>query len=223
MSTSAFIGFKNDAGKIEGIRVNFDGYPDNILPWLQKKAETDNLREHIEMMCKEEGDDWRGLDSSSGAAESHKDHPPRRIIYKNLSSVHDQMSVSHDYIVDDKGVLYTGGGGVAGYKQISQPENSMGHRTEFDGMGLTKDVPKTWKGLLTSSSDKASVSENSATRSSSSGKYHINPKTGRPNKCTASVRACPYGGEENHYPSKQEAQKGFEKIMKKNLFTSHSR
>lgn len=38
--------------------------------------------------------------------------------------------------------------------------------------------------------------------------YHINQATGRPNKCTATKRACPVGGQ--HYPSKEDAQDGIE-------------
>lgn len=39
-------------------------------------------------------------------------------------------------------------------------------------------------------------------------RYHINQVTGRPNKCTATVRACPVGGQ--HYPSKEDAQDAIE-------------
>lgn len=39
-------------------------------------------------------------------------------------------------------------------------------------------------------------------------RYHINQATGRPNKCTATVRACPVGG--LHYPSKEDAQEAIE-------------
>lgn len=38
--------------------------------------------------------------------------------------------------------------------------------------------------------------------------YHVNEKTGRPNKCTATVRACPVGGE--HYASKEDAIEGIQ-------------
>lgn len=38
--------------------------------------------------------------------------------------------------------------------------------------------------------------------------YHINQATGRPNKCTATKRACPVGGQ--HYPSKEDAQDAIE-------------
>lgn len=38
--------------------------------------------------------------------------------------------------------------------------------------------------------------------------YHINQATGRPNKCTATKRPCPVGGQ--HYPSKEDAQDAIE-------------
>jgi hypothetical protein len=51
-------------------------------------------------------------------------------------------------------------------------------------------------------------------------KYHINQTTGRPNKCTATKRACPVGGQ--HYPSKEDAQDGIEAAAKaeNNTFTT---
>lgn len=42
--------------------------------------------------------------------------------------------------------------------------------------------------------------------------YHINQATGRPNKCTATKRACPVGG--LHYPSKEDAQDAIEDAAK---------
>lgn len=62
---------------------------------------------------------------------------------------------------------------------------------------------------------------NSATRNNNIGgntvgKYHINPETGRPNKCTASKRSCPFGGHENHYDNKDSARKAYELKMEKN-------
>lgn len=41
-------------------------------------------------------------------------------------------------------------------------------------------------------------------------KYHISPTTGRPNKCTATKKPCPFGGEEAHYGSKDAARKAYE-------------
>lgn len=45
-------------------------------------------------------------------------------------------------------------------------------------------------------------------------KYHISPKTGRPNKCTASLRACPVGGEGDHFPTQEEARRAYEERQK---------
>lgn len=45
-------------------------------------------------------------------------------------------------------------------------------------------------------------------------KYHINPETGRPNQCTATVRGCAYAQGDlipEHYDSKEEAQLAYEK------------
>lgn len=50
-------------------------------------------------------------------------------------------------------------------------------------------------------------------KSSSSQKYHISPSTGRPNICRATKTACPYGGAEAHYDSKDQARKAYEKSM----------
>jgi hypothetical protein len=44
-------------------------------------------------------------------------------------------------------------------------------------------------------------------------KYHINPETGRPNQCHAKIQ-CRFGGESDHYDSKEEARAGYEKNMK---------
>ena len=43
-------------------------------------------------------------------------------------------------------------------------------------------------------------------------RYHINPNTGNPNICRASVMDCPIGGA--HYKSEKDARAGFEAIMK---------
>jgi hypothetical protein len=44
-------------------------------------------------------------------------------------------------------------------------------------------------------------------------KYHINPKTGNPGKCTAK-RSCPFGDiDSDHYDSREEAQAAYEKQM----------
>ena len=44
-------------------------------------------------------------------------------------------------------------------------------------------------------------------------KYHISPSTGNPNKCSASVKPCPLGGENEHYPSKEAAREAYEKTQ----------
>ena len=52
-------------------------------------------------------------------------------------------------------------------------------------------------------------------------KYHINPETGRPNQCTATVYACKYavaGEIPEHYDSKEEARAAYEKQMKDKTF-----
>ena len=36
-------------------------------------------------------------------------------------------------------------------------------------------------------------------------KYHINPKTGSPNQCKATKGGCPFGGADNHFPSREAA------------------
>lgn len=41
-------------------------------------------------------------------------------------------------------------------------------------------------------------------------KYHISPSTGRPNLCQATKKACPLGGEDDHYSSKDEARAAYE-------------
>lgn len=41
-------------------------------------------------------------------------------------------------------------------------------------------------------------------------RYHVNPETGNPNKCNATVK-CPFGGEEAHFSTKQDAAAHFEK------------
>lgn len=44
-------------------------------------------------------------------------------------------------------------------------------------------------------------------------RYHINPRTGSPGKCSAMSRACPFGGESEHYDSQEEAYSAFESSM----------
>lgn len=49
-------------------------------------------------------------------------------------------------------------------------------------------------------------------------KYHISPKTDRPNICRAAK--CPLTGENEHYPTKKEAQAAYEKKMSHKTFNT---
>lgn len=51
-------------------------------------------------------------------------------------------------------------------------------------------------------------------------KYHISPSTGKPNICRAHSKPCPIGGADDHYPTKEAAQKGFEKAMSEQTMTA---
>ena len=44
-------------------------------------------------------------------------------------------------------------------------------------------------------------------------RYHVNPKTGNPGVCHAQAGKCPFGGDENHYPSENEARAAYEQKM----------
>lgn len=44
-------------------------------------------------------------------------------------------------------------------------------------------------------------------------KFHVNPKTGRTSACGAATR-CPFGGAEEHFPSREEAQAAYEKTQR---------
>lgn len=48
-------------------------------------------------------------------------------------------------------------------------------------------------------------------------RFHIT-ESGEPAECTASLRACPRGGVEDHYISAKDASNAFEKTMRPNLF-----
>lgn len=54
-------------------------------------------------------------------------------------------------------------------------------------------------------------------------KYHISPTTGRPNICRATVRACPIGGQDEHYSSADEARNAYETKMSDQTFQSVSK
>lgn len=48
--------------------------------------------------------------------------------------------------------------------------------------------------------------------------YHISPTTGRANKCSAQTGNCPFGGEQDHYATKEQAREAYEKDMSANTF-----
>lgn len=62
-------------------------------------------------------------------------------------------------------------------------------------------------------SEKASAGGQTSSPKGSAGMYHINPETGRPNKCYATKKACPFGGAASHFPTKEAARKGYEKAQ----------
>jgi hypothetical protein len=45
-------------------------------------------------------------------------------------------------------------------------------------------------------------------------RYHISPTTGNPNICRAQPGNCPFGAEEPHYTSKEDARVGYEELQK---------
>lgn len=47
-------------------------------------------------------------------------------------------------------------------------------------------------------------------------RYHVNPETGNPNICRAVKGGCPFGGEEAHFDSKNDARKAFERFNSAN-------
>jgi len=51
-------------------------------------------------------------------------------------------------------------------------------------------------------------------------KYHVNPKTGNPGRCSASEGNCPFGEDAIHYDSVEAAREGFENQQKLDLLTS---
>lgn len=50
-------------------------------------------------------------------------------------------------------------------------------------------------------------------------KYHITD-AGNPAPCKATIKACPVGGADEHYSSRQEASAAYEKAMEKNLLVA---
>jgi hypothetical protein len=51
-------------------------------------------------------------------------------------------------------------------------------------------------------------------------KYHINPETGDPKVCTASVRTCKYGEDVKHYSSQDDARKAYEQQMTRSTLSA---
>lgn len=47
-----------------------------------------------------------------------------------------------------------------------------------------------------------------------SDKFHTNPETGNPGKCSAKSGNCPFGGDSEHYSSSDDAQKAYENSQK---------
>jgi thiamine pyrophosphate-dependent acetolactate synthase large subunit-like protein len=46
-------------------------------------------------------------------------------------------------------------------------------------------------------------------------KYHISPESGDPAPCKATARPCPFGDDEDHYPSKEKAREAFERSQER--------
>lgn len=85
-------------------------------------------------------------------------------------------------------------------KQLSVPSRKQPEPSKSTHVDI--DTPNQPAATTSSKSDKGTY-----------GKYHINPTTGRPNKCYATKKACPFGGGDSHYESKTEARAGYEKKM----------
>jgi len=91
----------------------------------------------------------------------------------------------------------------------------FGKRKELEELVSKLEASKPWTAPMEAKkTDDAKAHTTETASSKSTGKsYHINPETGRPNQCTATKRACPYGGQADHYPSKEAARVGYEKKM----------
>lgn len=50
-------------------------------------------------------------------------------------------------------------------------------------------------------------------------KFHINPSTGNPGECSATVKDCPYGSPDEHYGSADEARAAYEVMMSPQALT----
>lgn len=53
--------------------------------------------------------------------------------------------------------------------------------------------------------------------------FHVNPASGEPGKCSASLKACPFGGASEHYESASAARKAFETSMADKTFAKAPR
>lgn len=51
-------------------------------------------------------------------------------------------------------------------------------------------------------------------------KFHINPETGDPKICTATIRACKYGEESDHFASREDARKAYEQQMTRSTLSA---
>lgn len=61
MSTKAFIGFATEGGFYRGLRLLYDGYPSEVLPWIARTTTTTALCGKIMAMGEREGAFWEGL------------------------------------------------------------------------------------------------------------------------------------------------------------------
>lgn len=71
-------------------------------------------------------------------------------------------------------------------------------------------------------SEELRVVESASSTDSAPPRYHINPKTGRPNQCNASIR-CPFATASEHYGSKSEARAAYEQKMSTAVHKSQRR
>lgn len=95
-------------------------------------------------------------------------------------------------------------------REVKAEIDSLKEPVKFGSSGSTGDS-KSPSGSNNSSSGARTKSSDTGT----SGQYHINPETGRANKCYAKKKACPFGGKDSHYATKDEARDAYEQRMKK--------
>lgn len=65
MGTPANIIWKTKSGEYTSLRVNYDGYPKHIGPWLAELDTVENAVARLEAMLAAHGWDWRSLDAKS--------------------------------------------------------------------------------------------------------------------------------------------------------------